>query len=312
MMRKMLAIVISIGLMAFFCAAHKHVTIKQEKKVIVVTTNIIADTVKNIVGDAATVHALMGCGVDPHLYRARESDVHKLASADIIFYNGLHLEGKMATMFTGMNRFTKTVAVADALEKSMLRVADFDDMYDPHVWFDVTLWIRVVRFIQEHMMMIDWCNAEVYKKNGDAYIQKLELLDNYVRERMSTIQHDTRIIVTAHDAFGYFGRAYNCNVIGLQGLSTDAEISTKDVQTLASYIVEKKIKALFLESSVPSRAIIAVQKAVEAQGWSVAIGDELFSDSLGDGTTHASTYCAMIKYNVDTFVRYLGDAVTIE
>lgn len=308
MMKKMFAAVVGIGLMAFFCAAHKGTVVKQEKKVIVVTTNIIGDAVKNIVGDVAIVHTLMGCGIDPHLYRARESDVHKLASADIIFYNGLHLEGKMATMFAGMNRFTKTVAVADVLDKSLLRTADFDDMYDPHVWFDIALWIRVVRCIQDHMVALDQHNSFVYQKNGDAYIQQLEFLDSYVRERMGTIQKDKKVLVTAHDAFGYFGSAYDCEVVGLQGLSTDAEISTKDVQMLAAYIVEKKINALFLESSVPSRSIVAVQKAAEAQGWSVVVGDELFSDSLGDNTTRASTYCGMMIHNVDTLVRYLGDA----
>lgn len=281
-----------------------HVVVK-EKITVVATTSIIADAVRAIVGDSATVHALMGPGIDPHLYRACESDVHKLAAADIVFYNGLHLEGKMGQVLEGMNRFTVVVAVASALDNNQLRKVDFDDMYDPHIWFDVSLWIHVVRYIQQSMIKCDVKNAELYKENGDVYIKKLEQLHRYVQDCISSIPLEKRILITAHDAFGYFGRAYGFNVVGLQGLSTDSDISTKDIQNLSDYIVEKKIKAIFVESSIPQRTIIAVQNAVRARGWGVVVGDELYSDALGDETTHASDYCGMITHNIDVIVSSL-------
>lgn len=279
--------------------------VSEKRITIVTTTSIIADAVRVIVGDSATVHALMGPGVDPHLYRARESDVHKLAAATIVFYNGLHLEGKMGQMLEGMNRFTTVVAVSDVLDKNQLRRADFDEMYDPHIWFDISLWIPVVRYIQNTMIQSDPEHAALYQKNGDEYVQKLEQLHKYVKARVRAIAPERRILITAHDAFGYFGRAYGFEVVGLQGLSTDSDISTKDIQLLADYIVEKKVKAVFVESSIPQRTIIAVQNAVRARGWDVVVGDELYSDALGDETTQASDYCGMITYNIDVIVNSL-------
>jgi len=277
------------------------------KLTIVTTTSIIADAVRTIAGDAAIVYGLMGPGVDPHLYRARESDVHKLAAADIVFYNGLHLEGKMGQVLEGMHRFTTVIAVSDALDKNELRIADFEGMYDPHIWFDVTLWMKVVVCIQKELIVIDPINADFYKKNGNEYIQKLQKVHEYIHECISKIMPEKRILITAHDAFGYFGRAYGFEVVGLQGLSTDSDISTKDIQILSDYIVKKKVNAIFVESSIPQRTIIAVQNAVQARGWQVSIGDELYSDALGDNATHADSYCGMVTHNVDAIVKSLVD-----
>lgn len=279
----------------------------QKKLTVVATTNIIADAVKNIVGNYAHVYQLMGPGVDPHLYRARESDVHALASADIVFYNGLHLEGKMGNVLEGMHRFTKTIAVADALEKTRLRAVDFKDMYDPHVWFDVLLWIEIVRHIQYHMMIIDPENANAYNNNGDCYIKKLTSLHEYIVEKISHMREHQKVLITAHDAFGYFGALYGFEVIGLQGLSTDSDISTKDIQQLSDYIVEKKVHAIFVESSIPQRALIAVQNAVAAKGWSVEIGEELYSDSLGSPEIEAGSYVGMVMHNVNAIFNSLGE-----
>lgn len=299
-------IVVCISLLCLFYVKYFDVVVASEKKItIVATTSIIADAVNAIVGDSAIVHALMGPGIDPHLYRARESDVHKLAAADIVFYNGLHLEGKMGQVLEGMHRFTKVVAVSDVLDKNQLRTADFDEMYDPHIWFDVSLWIQIVRCIQSTMIKYDPDHAEIYQKNGDEYVQRLEQLHQYIHGRVSIIAPEKRILITAHDAFGYFGRAYGFEVVGLQGLSTDSDISTKDIQLLADYIVEKKIKAIFVESSIPQRTLFAVQNAVRARGWYVVVGDELYSDALGDETTHASDYCGMITHNIDVIVSSL-------
>lgn len=269
---------------------------------IVVTTSMLADAVRNIVGNQVAVHTLMGPGVDPHLYRARESDVHKLAAADLVVFNGLHLEGKMGQVLEGMHRFTQVVNASDGIEKPDLRAADFDNIYDPHIWFDVRLWICVVQYIQDAVMLLDPEHATLYKENGDSYIAQLTQLDSYIKQRVNEIDPSKRILVTAHDAFGYFGCAYGFAVIGLQGLSTDADISTKDIQDLADYIVSKKIRTIFIETSIASRSMQALQEAVQAQGWQVAIGNELYSDALADPGADAGTYIGMIKYNIDTIV----------
>lgn len=297
-----LMLIFSIGLFFFFFFRDDIQKSVKRHIAVVATTSMLADAVRNIVGDHMVVHGLMGCGIDPHVYRARESDVHKLAAADLVVYNGLHLEGKMGQVLEGMNRFTKVINASRAIDTQRLRTADFDELYDPHIWFDVKLWIMVIRHIQAAIMQIDPKHADIYKKNGDAYCAQLEQLHEYVQQRIAQLQPQQRILVTAHDAFGYFGDAYNFEVVGLQGLSTDADISTRDIQQLADYIVQKKIPTIFVESSIPARSLMAVQQAVAAQGWSVAIGDELYSDALGDEESGADTYVAMIKHNIDTIV----------
>jgi manganese/zinc/iron transport system substrate-binding protein len=277
---------------------------KQQKKfTIVATTSMLADAVKAIAGDAAVcIHGLMGCGIDPHLYRARESDVHKLASADLVIYNGLHLEGKMGQVLAGMNRFTHVINVSDALDKQKLRTAEFEGLYDPHIWFDVTLWICVVRYIQDAIIELDPEHAVNYEKNGNEYIVQLEQLHSYIQKRINEVDLQKRILITAHDAFGYFGDAYGFEVVGLQGLSTDCDISTKDIQQLADYLAGRRIPTIFVETSIPQRSLIAVQQSVAAQGWHVEIGDELYSDALGDEESGAATYIDMVKHNVDAIV----------
>jgi manganese/zinc/iron transport system substrate-binding protein len=208
----------------------------------------------------------------------------------------------MGQVLDGMKRFTKVVAVGEKLDITLLRTAEFDGLYDPHIWFDVALWIMVVRIIQQSVIALDADHADIYKKNGDAYITELEQLDDCVHKRVNKLNAKKRILITAHDAFGYFGAAYGFKVVGLQGLSTDCDISTKDIQQLADYIVEHKVPTIFVETSIPECTIIAVQNAVRARGWNVAIGPELYSDALGDDTTLASTYIGMIKYNVDAIV----------
>lgn len=295
--------VMVVGLVVFFGitvdknSRHKNLTI-------VATTSMLADAVRMIVRDVddVTVYGLMGPGIDPHLYHARESDVHTLAAADLIVYNGLHLEGKMGQVLEGMQRFAKTVAVSQALDTALLRASEFDSLYDPHIWFDVTLWIMVVRCIQENISALNPSNNTLYAQNGDAYVKQLECLNHYIKHRINEIDAEKRILITAHDAFGYFGAAYGFTVVGLQGLSTDCDISTKDIQELADYIVEKKVPTIFVESSIPQRTLITVRNAVAAGGYDVSLGAELYSDALGDDSTPASSYIGMVKYNVDTIV----------
>ncbi len=297
-----LIIVSTIGLILFLRQQSQYKADEQKKLVIIATTSMLVDAVRNIVRDHMVVHGLMGCGIDPHVYRARESDVHKLAAADLVIYNGLHLEGKMGNILEGMNHFTKVINVSHAIDKQNLRTADFDELYDPHIWFDVNLWIEVVRYIQGAVMQLDEEHSDIYKKNGDEYINELEQLHEYVQQQAAKLQPQQRNLVTAHDAFGYFGDAYGFEVVGLQGLSTDSDISTRDIQQLADYIVEKSIPTVFVETSISTRSMRAVQEAVAAQGWQIALGDELYSDALGDEESSAATYIDMVKHNVDIIV----------
>jgi len=282
-----------------------HTNDVSDKLTIVATTSMLADAVRNIVGDTIVVYGLMGPGVDPHLYRAKESDVHKLAAANMVIYNGLHLEGKMGQVLEGMNRFTIVINASHALQKEQLHCTEFDDLYDPHIWFDVSLWIDAVRYIQQQIIALDSEHKDVYQKNGDEYIVQLQELHAYVQQRVNEIDKHKRILITAHDAFGYFGAQYGFEVVGLQGLSTDCDISTRDIQQLADFIVTKQISTIFVESSIPQRALVAVQNAVQSRGWSVAIGPELYSDALGDEQSGASSHIAMVKHNIDVIINSL-------
>lgn len=277
-----------------------------EKINIVTTIGQITDVVKIIGGERVEVKGLMGAGVDPHLYKATESDVLKLAKADIIFYNGLYLEAKMEYIFKKMRRNTKVVAVGEATDNSqLLESVDYAGHYDPHIWFDVTLWKIVAQEIGDVLAQYDSDYANDYQKRTELYIEKLEKLHNYVKERSKELPADMRVLVTAHDAFRYFGNRYGYEVVGLQGLSTETEAGTKDVIELAKFIAQRKIKAIFVESSVPVRNIQAVQDAVNARGWDVAIGGELFSDAMGNEGSFEGTYIGMVTHNVDTIVNAL-------
>ncbi len=273
---------------------------------IVATTGMIADIAKNIAGDKATVIALMGPGVDPHLYRASEGDVQRLQDADIILYNGLHLEAKMAEIFEKMSSSKKTVAVAgDTPRELLLSPEQFQGQYDPHVWFDVTLWILAAEKVRDELMEFDPTNAQAYHANAQVYIQSLLALHESVAAKASKVPEGQRVLVTAHDAFNYFGRQYGFEVMGLQGISTASEAGAQDVQNLATLIAERKIKAIFIESSVPRRNIEAVQDAVRAKGWDVEIGGSLYSDAMGDEGTFEGTYVGMVTHNIDTITNAL-------
>lgn len=303
-----ISVVLAVGIIFF-----KQQRQDEHKKLFVVcTTSMITDAVKKIGGDLIDVYGLMGPGVDPHLYRATEGDAHHLASADIIFYNGLHLEGKMGTMFAAMHTYTTTIAIADALEiDQYIASQDMHALYDPHIWFDVALWMRVVTLIRDTLVAHD--HDEVHQKNyyqrAESFLHELSMLHSYVQARAQELPKEKRILITAHDAFSYFGRAYDFDVIGLQGISTDAEISTKDIQDLVEIIINQKIPAIFVESSVPYRSLQAVQDAVAAHGWHVVLADELFSDALDSPNTQSGTYIGMVRHNIDTIVNALQGGV---
>jgi manganese/zinc/iron transport system substrate-binding protein len=274
---------------------------------IVTTTSMITDLVKNIGGDAVNLEGLMGSGVDPHLYKASEGDVSKLVNADIIFYNGLHLEGKLVDVFEKMNSATKTpLALADELDKNTLIGSDyFASNYDPHVWFDIDYFKQFAKKVAAVLSEKDPENASKFKENEKQYIAKLDGLKMEVEQIIATLPKEKRVLVTAHDAFNYFGKAHGFEVVGLQGLSTATEAGVQDVQKLATFIINKKIKAVFIESSVPKRTIEALQAAVQSKGHDVEIGGTLYSDALGNAGTKEGTYIGMFEYNVNTIVNAL-------
>jgi len=273
---------------------------------VVCTTSIIADTVKQIGHDRVSIYTLMGPGVDPHTYRAKESDVHRIAQADVIFYNGLHLEGKMAHMFQQLATRQRVIAIADALADDDRMMTSQEGVYDPHLWHNVRLWIKVANCMCQTLSAIDPEHAAEYAAHATEYIHQLEDLDTWVRRSIEKIEPSSRILITAHDAFGYFGNEYGMRVEGLQGISTDAEISVYDITSLTDIIITNRIKAIFVESSIPKKSLIAVQHAVRARNWEVSLGDELYSDALGDPATDAGTYLGMIRHNVTSIVRGLG------
>jgi manganese/zinc/iron transport system substrate-binding protein len=278
-----------------------------EGKIIVTATiGMIADVVKNVGGENVETTGLMKSGVDPHLYKASQGDIRKLEEADIIFYNGLHLEGKMVDIFEKMADDKPTIAVTKDIPESVLRSWDDGSAgHDPHVWFNVRHWISATETITKELSKFDPEHEEEYNKNAQEYIEKLEELDQYAKEQIATIPEETRVLVTAHDAFGYFGDAYGIKVMGLQGISTASEYGSKDVSSLRDFLVENKIKAVFVESSVPKKAIEAVIEGASKKGHEVLIGGELFSDAMGKEGTEEGTYLGMVKHNVDTIVNAL-------
>ncbi len=277
-----------------------------DKLSVVTTTGMIADVVKNVGKDSVQVQALMGPGVDPHLYKATQGDLGRLQSADIIFYNGLHLEGKMGEVFEKLARIKNVVPVAGRIETSRL-LSDpvYKDAHDPHVWFDVNLWSSTIEVVVDVLSKEDPENAAFYQKNGKEFSAELALLDNWVRTEIGTIPADKRILITAHDAFNYFGRAYDIEVRGLQGISTLSEFGLKDRVDLVNFIVEKKIKAVFVETSVSQKNIDAIIEGCQQKGHNVAIGGYLYSDAMGAERTPEGTYTGMVRANVNTIVNSL-------
>lgn len=288
-------------------AAQTAANIADRKVNVTTTVGMIADIARNVGGDRVAVTALMGPGVDPHLYKPSTGDVTKLERADIIFYGGLDLEGRMEELFEKMAASGKpTFAVADEIDPARLRKPiEFEGKFDPHIWFDVTLWQEATTKVAKELTALDPGSQAVYERNRDAYLQQLDELHAYVQDQIATIPAEARVLITAHDAFGYFGQQYGLDVRGLQGTSTATEASARDVQDLAALIAERKIKAIFVESSVPPATIEAVQKAVQARGWDVQIGGELFSDAMGADGTPEGTYIGMVRHNVDAIVNAL-------
>lgn len=302
-----------LGLLALFAfvlaACGGTAEAESDKLQVVTTTGQIADAARQIGGGYVEVTALMGPGVDPHLYVASEGDVDRLQRADLILYNGLFLEAQMADVLRQIGERKAAAAVAENIPADkLLPWANYADEYDPHVWFDVSLWKFAVEAVRDALIEVDGAHADAYKANAAAYLDQLGELDAYLKEQAGKLPPEQRVLVTAHDAFHYFGRAYGFEVRGLQGISTASEAGTADVRDLADFIAERKIPAIFVETSVPVRNVEALQAAVHDRGAEVAIGGQLYSDALGSPDSDGATYLGMVRHNMDTIVGALSKA----
>ncbi len=270
----------------------------------VCSIGMVADLVSHVGGDRISVTTLMGEGVDPHLYKASPGDVFRLGQADIIFYNGLHLEGRLGEVFEHMARRKPTVPLA-------LRIADDALLHtesgqvDPHVWFDVSLWAETLDAVAEGLSKLDPEHAGEYQSRAEAYRDQLLDLHEDSRQQIAEIPRSRRVLITAHDAFGYFGRAYDLEVQAIQGLSTESEAGVREINDLVSLIVGRGIKAVFVESSVNDRNIRALVEGCWARGHQVVIGGELYSDAMGSPGTPEGTYVGMVRHNVNTIAEAL-------
>jgi manganese/zinc/iron transport system substrate-binding protein len=267
---------------------------------IVTTIGQLRDAAQNIGGDRVNVQALMGPGVDPHLYSATGGDIERLESADLIIYNGLELEGRMGEIFESLSD-QPTLAAADVVPHDQLRAsAQYADKFDPHIWFDPDLWIQAVEAIKDSLVELDPESSDLYEANFAAYKDEISTLDQESTAMIEEIPENQRILVTAHDAFGYFGAHFGLEVEAIQGLSTATEASAIEISRLSTMITDRKIKAIFIESSISPATITALQKSVKDKGWTVEIGGELFSDAMGDAGTAEDTYIGMFRHNVIT------------
>ncbi len=297
---KILAVLV---LVAVGCAP-----VEQDDGTLTVTATIgmIADVAQEIGQPHIAVTGLMGPGVDPHLYKATSSDLRKLREADVILYNGLHLEGRMADVLVKLARQIPTVQVTETIPESKLREPpEFAGQYDPHVWFDVSMWRIAAEQIRDTFVKMDPAHAADYNANAEAYLVELDTLHAYAKEQIATIPESSRVLVTAHDAFGYFGAAYGIDVMGIQGISTASEYGLQDLSRLVDVLVERKVKAVFVESSVSPKSIEALVRGAESKGHDVVVGGELFSDAMGQAGSVEGTYLGMVRHNVDTIVKAL-------
>jgi len=278
---------------------------------VVATVGMITDIVREVVGERAEVEGLIGEGIDPHLYKPTRNDLVALSDADMIFYNGLMLEGKMADALIRVARKGKPVfaVTEEILEEGDYLMGDAEKRFDPHVWMDVAGWSMAVEVVAEAVSDFDPDNAKAYAANAAAYMEELYRLDDYARTALASIPEGQRVLVTAHDAFGYMGRAYGLEVRGIQGISTESEAGLRDIEALVSFLVERQIPAVFVESSVSDKNVRALIEGASDRGHSLAIGGELFSDAMGPSGSYEGTYLGMIDHNVTSIAQALGGSV---
>ncbi len=274
---------------------------------VVATTGMIADTARKVGGDLVEVKPLMGSGVDPHAYRQTRTDIVAMTQADLVLWHGLFLEAQMEDFMRELARKRKVVAVAETLPKNMLLAHDdYADKFDPHVWMNPNLWSRVVLAVRDALVSVRPEAKATFEANAAAHLNDLAELANYTTGVLSSVPAKSRVLLTAHDAFNYFGAAYGFEVLGIQGISTESEAGLNRVSELVDMLVSRKIRAVFIESSVSDRNIRALIEGAAAKGHTVTIGGELFSDAMGKQGTYEGTYLGMIDHNATTITRALG------
>ena len=274
---------------------------------VVATTSMIADAARQVAGDRAKVTALMGPGVDPHSYRQTRSDIAAMARADLVLWHGLYLEAQLEEFFLDLEKRRNVIAVGEAIETSkLLSHAQYKGRYDPHVWMDPQLWETVVLAVRDALIKTDPKGEATYRANADKHIVDIEKLITYMQSVTKTVPEKSRVLLTAHDAFSYFGRGYDFEVLGIQGISTESEAGLRRVEELVDTIVDRKIAAVFVESSVPERNVRALIEGAAARGQKVEIGGTLFSDAMGEPGTYEGTYIGMIDHNATLITRALG------
>lgn len=268
------------------------------------TTGMVAELVHNVGGQHVEVATLMGPGVDPHLYKASPGDVRQLSHGNIIFYSGLHLEGKMSDLLARLGRKKPVVAVAEQIDSAQ-RLTTAEGALDPHVWFDVSLWSKAGMFVCEALTKFDPPHSADYIRNAERYLDELAVLHRETKQAVAQIPVERRVLVTAHDAFHYFGQAYGIEVRAIQGINTESEAGVREINALVDFLVNRKLPAVFVESSVSDRNVRALVEGCQARGHHVAVGGELYSDALGSPNSPGATYIGMVRHNVDTIVQAL-------
>ncbi|MBV6636110.1 MULTISPECIES: metal ABC transporter solute-binding protein, Zn/Mn family [Mameliella] len=277
---------------------------------VVATTGMIADAARQVGGDLVEVRGLMGPGVDPHSYRQTRSDIVAMARADVVLWHGLYLEAQMEEFLQDLGERGTTTAVAEGLPRDLLLAHDdYDDKFDPHVWMVPDLWTHVVENVRDALSAVRPDSAEVFAANAAAHLAELDELATYAAGILASVPEESRVLVTAHDAFNYFGQAYGFEVMGIQGISTESEAGLRRIADLVDILVDRRIGAVFVESSVSDRNIRALIEGAAAKGHEVVIGGELFSDAMGEPGTYVGTYVGMIDHNATTIAGALGGDV---
>ncbi|QTN37343.1 metal ABC transporter solute-binding protein, Zn/Mn family [Cognatishimia activa] len=294
-------------LLSFVMAVMAVPSVAMDRLNLVATTGMIADAARQVGGDLVDVKGLMGPGVDPHAYRQTRTDIVAMTRADLVLWHGLYLEAQMEDFFTDLSAKRNVVEVAAGLDTSLLRGHDdYEDKFDPHVWMNPDIWALIVEQVQGALTATQPESAEVFAANAQEHLAEIERLSGYAKSALASVPEQSRVLLSAHDAFGYFGEAYGFEVLGIQGISTESEAGLNRISELVDLLVTRDIRAVFVETSVSDRSMRAVIEGAAAKGHKVSIGGELFSDAMGEDGTYEGTYVGMIDHNATVITNALG------
>ncbi|WP_410474061.1 metal ABC transporter solute-binding protein, Zn/Mn family [Guyparkeria sp. TX1] len=306
-MQRMLTAVLALGAALALLLMPPSASGADQRLSVVATTGMIADAVREIGGDQVQVDGLMGPGIDPHSYRQTRSDIVAMTRADLVLWHGLYLEAQMEEFLQRLIKRQTVVAVAEELDRDrLLGHEDYDDKRDPHVWMDPALWADVVATVRDAMIEARPDLEATFRERATDYIERIKRLGQWATEVTSSVPVESRVLLTAHDAFAYFGRAHDFEVIGIQGISTESEAGLRRIRDLVDLLVEREIAAVFVESSVSERNIRALVEGAASRGHEVRIAGTLYSDAMGPAGRYEGTYIGMIDHNITTIVRALG------